>query len=201
MRFNGIESEPLYHPPPRAEKLRVGELGDYIFYPSRMEPQKRQELLIEAMKHVRSSARVIFVGSSDTIEHYRSLIKQHKVSDRIEVRGYVTEDEIVDLYANALAVCYLPFDEDYGYVTLEGMLSARPIIVPADGGGATEFIDDSENGYVVEPDPRAIAQAIDDLYQDRARSKRLGSNAREKLIGMNISWKNVVERLIEAGTK
>jgi glycosyltransferase involved in cell wall biosynthesis len=38
----------------------------------------------------------------------------------------VSEEEIVELYANALGVCYLPFDEDYGYVTLEGMISGKP---------------------------------------------------------------------------
>ena len=37
-----IESEPLYHPPPRAEGLRCDAQGDYIFYPGRLEPQKRQ---------------------------------------------------------------------------------------------------------------------------------------------------------------
>jgi len=41
------------------------------------------------------------------------------------LRGYVAESEVIDLYANALGVCYLPFDEDYGYVTLEGMLSGN----------------------------------------------------------------------------
>jgi len=49
-RYNNIESEPLYHPPPLAGQLKTGEQGEYIFYPSRLEPQKRQDLLIEAMR-------------------------------------------------------------------------------------------------------------------------------------------------------
>src|SRR5688572_5059912 len=58
--YNQIESEPLYHPPPRAGSLRTGEQGDYFFSPSRLEPQKRQELLIEAAKHLRSPVKIVF---------------------------------------------------------------------------------------------------------------------------------------------
>src|SRR4051812_696817 len=119
--YNNIDSEPLYHPPPLAEKLRTGEPGNYIFYPSRLEPQKRQELLIEAMRHVRAPVKVVMAGGSGDARRYESLVKQHRVRDRVTLCGFVSDAELVNLYAGALAVAYLPFDEDYGYVTLEGM--------------------------------------------------------------------------------
>jgi glycosyltransferase involved in cell wall biosynthesis len=200
LRYNRIESEPLYHPPPRADRLRSGEAGDYIFYPSRLEPQKRQELLIQAMQHVRTPVKAILAGSVNDAEYYRGLIKQHGVGDRVELRGHVSEEEIIDLYANALAVCYLPFDEDYGYVTLEAMLAGRPLIIASDGGGATEFIKHGSEGFVVEPGPQAIADAIDTLFQDRELARRLGENARESVRAMDLSWQNVVERIIAAAS-
>src|SRR5205807_989672 len=178
-RYNNSESEPLYHPPPRADTLHAGEYGDYIFYPSRLEPQKRQELLIEAAKHLRTPVKIVLAGSSRDRKHYESLIAKHGVGDRVCMKGFVDEEEIVELYANALGVCYLPFDEDYGYVTLEGMLSAKPVIVPNDGGGATEFIEDGQNGLIVSPEPRAIADALDTLYDDRSQARRLGERGRE----------------------
>ena len=112
-RYNQIESEPLYHPPPRAESLRSGAQGDYVFYPSRMEPQKRQELLIEAAQHLRTPVKIVFAGGSGNQRHYESLVKKHGVADRVTLRGFVSDSEIVELYANSLGVCYLPFDEDY----------------------------------------------------------------------------------------
>ena len=199
-RYNRIESEPLYHPPPRAESLRAGEQGDYIFYPSRLEPQKRQELLIEAMKHVRAPVRAVFAGGSREAARYEQLAREHGVSDRVEFRGFVTEEEMVALYADALAVCSLPFDEDYGYVTLEAMLSAKPVLVPRDGGGATELVEDGATGHVTEPDPRALAEAIDALHADRQRARRMGERGREKFLTMNITWENVVEKIISAAT-
>lgn len=197
-RYNRIESEPLYHPPPRAEHLRTGEQGDYVFYPSRLEPQKRQELLIEAMRYVRAPVRAVFAGGSREQEHYERLARQHGVEGRVAFRGFVAEEEMVSLYADALAVCYLPFDEDYGYVTLEAMLSGKPVVVAADGGGATELVEDGATGLLAEPDPRALAEAVDALHSDRARARRMGERGREKLTAMNITWENVVERLISA---
>ncbi|MDT7689406.1 MAG: hypothetical protein QOE46_2165 [Acidobacteriota bacterium] len=197
-RYNRIESEPLYHPPPRAAALHAGEQGDYVFYPSRLEPQKRQELLIEAIYFTRTPVRAVIAGAARDRAHYESLVRQHGVGDRVSLRGFVSEEEMVELYANALGVCYLPFDEDYGYVTLEGMLSSKPVVVPRDGGGATEFVGHGSEGLITEPDPRALAQCLDELYEDRERSRRMGERGRDKLLALNLSWQNVVEKIISA---
>jgi glycosyltransferase involved in cell wall biosynthesis len=197
-RYNKIESQPLYHPPPRAGNLRYGEQGDYIFYPSRLEPQKRQELLIEAAKYLRTPVKIVFAGGSGDPKRYESLVKQFDVKDRVCLRGFVDESEIIDLYANALGVCYLPFDEDYGYVTLEGMLSSKPVVVARDGGGATEFVEHEREGLIVEPEPQAIAESLDSLYVDRARAQAMGQRGQDKLSSMNLSWQHVVESLINS---
>jgi glycosyltransferase involved in cell wall biosynthesis len=197
-RYNNIESEPLYHPPPLAGRLRTGEQGEFIFYPSRLEPQKRQDLLIEAMRLVRTPVKLVLAGGAADVKHYENLIKQHSVSDRVTMRGFVTDDELVELYANSLGVCYLPFDEDYGYVTLEAMLSGKPVVVPSDSGGAAELVEHDRTGMIVEPDPRAIADSLDSLYSDRTRARRMGDSGLEKLTSLNLSWEHVVEKLINA---
>jgi glycosyltransferase involved in cell wall biosynthesis len=199
-RYNQIESEALYHPPPRFEQLHRGEQGDYIFYPSRLEPQKRQELLIEAMKFARTPIKVVLAGNSANLKHYHSLIKQHGVGDRVKLLGFVSEPEIIDLYANALGVCYMPFDEDYGYVTLEGMLSGKPVIVPHDGGGAAEFVEHQQDGFIVDAEPKAIADCFDTLYSDRDKARLMGERGREKLKAINLSWDHVVKSLINAAS-
>lgn len=196
LAYNKIESQPLYHPPPRVQSLRGGDQGDYIFYPSRLEPQKRQELLIEAAQYLRTPLKIVLAGGSRDAKHYQALTKKLGVNDRICLLGFVPEAQIIELYANALGVCYLPFDEDYGYVTLEGMLAEKPVVVARDGGGATEFIEHRSEGLIVEPEPRAIAESLDSLYADRVRARAMGERGREKLQGMNLSWENVVESLI-----
>jgi glycosyltransferase involved in cell wall biosynthesis len=196
--YNDIESEALYHPPPLANKLRIGEQGDYVLYPSRLEPQKRQELLIEAMRFVRSPVKVVLAGGSSDAKRYEALVKQHGVGDRVTMRGFVSDEELVELYADALAVSYLPFDEDYGYVTLEGMLSGKPVVVTSDSGGAAELIEHGRDGMIVEPDARAIAESLDQLYSNREDAARMGKSGREKLLAMKLSWHNVVKKIISA---
>ena len=196
--YNNIDSEPLYHPPPLAETLKPGAQGDYVFYPSRLEAQKRQELLIEAMRFVQTPVKLVLAGGSADPRRYESLVKQNKVGDRVTLRGFVTDDELVQLYGNSLAVCYLPFDEDYGYVTLEGMLSAKPLVVTNDSGGAAELVEDERDGLVVAPEPQAIAAALDRLYADRDAARRMGQSGRDKLKAMKLSWDNVVEKIISA---
>lgn len=195
-RYNNIQSDPLYHPPPLAEQLRTGDQGDYIFYPSRLEPQKRQELLIEAMHLVSTPVKLVLAGSSAEVKHYQDLIKTHGVSDRVTMRGFVPDDELVELYANSLGVCYLPFDEDYGYVTLQAMLSGKPVVVPSDGGGAAELVEPNVTGLISEPDSQAIADCLDSLYNQRSQARKMGERGLEKLRSMNLSWERVVEQLI-----
>ena len=69
-------------------------------------------------------------------------------------------------------------------------------MVAKDGGGATEFIEHGNEGLIVEPDPRAIAESLDSLYSDRLRARDMGQRGLEKLKSMNLSWDHVVESLI-----
>jgi glycosyltransferase involved in cell wall biosynthesis len=197
-QYNGIESEPLYHPPPRAGALRADDPGDYVFFPSRVEALKRQRLLIEAMQFVRTPVRAVVAGTGVALADCRALADKLNVSQRVRLPGFVPEEELIDLYANALAVCYLPLDEDYGYVSLEAMYAGRALVVASDGGGATEFVEDGANGFVVAPDPREIAARLDALYADRALARRMGARGREKVMALNLSWRAVVERIISA---
>jgi glycosyltransferase involved in cell wall biosynthesis len=109
----------------------------------------------------------------------------------------VSEERLHELYLGALAVHYGPFDEDYGYVTLEGFAAHRPVVTTTDAGGPLEFVADGETGLVTPPEPRAIAEAFDRLYADRALARRLGDagNAvvRERVPG----WPDVVARLLD----
>ena len=90
-----------------------------------------------------------------------------------------------------------PFDEDYGYVTLEAMLSAKPVITCSDSGGPLEFVVPGETGHVVPPEPEAIAQAIEDLAADAALAADMGRNGRAHYESLDINWQNVVQKLLD----
>jgi len=59
-------------------------------------------------------------------------------------------------------------------------------------------VEHESEGLVSDPEPRAVAECLDQLYTDRERSRRMGERAREKLLAMNLSWQNVAEKIISA---
>ena len=100
--------------------------------------------------------------------------------------------------ARALGVLFTPFDEDYGYVTLEAMLSSKPLITCSDSGGPIEFVVPDETGLVADASPAALAEAMDRLWDDRAAAQTMGRVARDHYTSMHISWQTVTDYLLRA---
>jgi glycosyltransferase involved in cell wall biosynthesis len=195
-RWTGVDSEPLYHPCPEAERFRRGSFDAYIYAPSRLEPLKRQNLLIEAMRYVRSPVKAVISGEGTLRDHYRQLVDSLGIADRVLLPGYVLGEARFSLYADCLAVFFAPFDEDYGYITLEGMLSGKPIITANDSGGPCEFVKDGETGFILPPEPKAIAEVIDRLYNQRTLALSMGEAGRIHYRSLDINWDNVVDSLV-----
>ena len=113
------------------------------------------------------------------------------------IGSWINEERKQDLMAEALAVAYIPFDEDsYGYVSLEAFHSSKAVITCKDSGGTLELIEDGHNGTIVDPDPERLASAMDELYDDQARAQALGEAGGRTLRDLGINWENVVARLL-----
>jgi glycosyltransferase involved in cell wall biosynthesis len=197
-KFNGIDAQPLYQPPPRAGVLHCGEAEDYLFFPSRLNPLKRQTLILEALAKTKNPVKVWFAGAADhpSVEKQcHELAERLGLNDRVRWLGAVNEG-MADLYARSIAVIFPPVDEDYGFITIEAMLSSKPLLTCTDSGGPLEFVLDAQTGFIVPPTPEACAEAMDRLWEDRAASKRMGQAARDRYDSMNVSWDHVIGKLL-----
>lgn len=195
-----IPAEVLYHPSPATEALwglTPGPYGDHVFYPSRLEVLKRQSLAIEAMAHVRTDVQLVLVGRGPDERKLRDQIQSLGLGERVRLEVGVSDDRLYELYLGACAVYNGPFDEDYGYVTLEGMAAHRPVITLADAGGPLEFVTDGETGLVTEPEPAAIAEAFDRAFRDREAGARMGEAGAALIRETVPTWSEVVTRLLE----
>lgn len=198
-RFNDLTSSPLYHPPPGYETYSAdGPIFPYVFAPSRLEQLKRQDLLIRAMTKVDPAVSAIISGTGGMETIYRKLAQQLNVENRVRFVGHISEEKKRRYYENSLGVFFGPYQEDLGYVTLEAMLSAKPVISCRDSGGPTEFVRHEETGFLCDPDPEAIADGINALWKDRRRAAEMGRAGRERYGALNISWDNVVSTLVGA---
>jgi glycosyltransferase involved in cell wall biosynthesis len=142
--------------------------------------------------------RLVLAGSIADERWTREVIDRHGVADRVDLLGFVDEKELLELYATALAVAYVPVDEDLGYVALQAMAACRPVITTADAGGAASFVVDGTTGHVVDAEVFALAGAIDAVAADRRRAAAMGAAGRDAYDALDLSWPGVVERLIDA---
>jgi glycosyltransferase involved in cell wall biosynthesis len=196
-KYNGLASTPLYHPPLIAPRLSGGEYGNYLLSVARLERNKRVDLVVRALAHLPPHLTLIVVGEGSHRPDIEREAQALGISDRITFAGAVTDDALVAWYRAALCLVYVPFDEDYGLATLEGFLAEKPVVTARDSGGTMEFVRDGENGFVVDPDPVAIADAVARLDANRALAASLGGSGRE--VATAISWDTVINRLLSHG--
>ena len=154
---------------------------------------------MEALAKCREKVKVVFCGEPDSRVYFDGLRKRARalgVEDQVTWLGRVSEQEKLDLYANALMVIFIPYDEDYGYVTPEAMMSSKAVITLDDSGGPLEFVKNGETGIVVSDDVSALAGALDEVWASRSEAERMGENARQHISEMKLSWKTVLNGLL-----
>ncbi len=176
-------------------QLRAGPYGDYILSDARLDAAKRLDLLapgpgthhnaaaLRAHQH-RAAARA--AGAAGW--------RAEASASGSSFAATVPDAELIELYAGARAVYYAPFDEDYGFTTVQALAAARPVLTTDDAGGVLEFVEDGANGFVVAPQPEAIAARLDTLAGDGALAARLGSAGPARVA--EITWERVIDALV-----
>jgi glycosyltransferase involved in cell wall biosynthesis len=195
-KYNGLTAEPLYHPPPLAGQLKPGPAGDYFLSVGRLEGNKRVDLIIRALAHVDRRFRLVIAGEGPLRRDLEALASSAGVSQRVTFAGAVDDATLVNLYAGAAAVVFPPYDEDYGYITLEAFLSRKPVVTTEDAGGPLEFVTDGVTGLVAAPDPGSLGAAMSKAVADVKRAAAMGDAGYERVRG--ISWDDAIDRLMQA---
>lgn len=193
-RYNGLTATPLYHPEPLSDRLTPGPFGDYLFCPTRHEANKRPGLMVDALPHLDPTVSMRIAGRGSLTDSMIASADAAGTRDRLDLPGFVTDDELIDHYANALGVVYSPLDEDYGYVTLQAFRAGKPVITAADSGGTLEWVEDGVTGFVTDGTPEAIAEAGNRLHADRAMAEKMGAAGRARVA--DLSWDTVVRTLV-----
>lgn len=178
--------------PPTVLKRRSRGGQRHIFVASRLDGAKRIDMLIRAMKYVKSDIPLYIAGTGPKQEEWEALAKKDQ---RIHFLGFVDKDTLEKYYADSLVIPYFPLDEDYGLITIEAMLHQKPVLTAVDAGGPTEFVEEGETGFITKFEEKAIAEKIDFLAEHPLEAERMGKNAYEKV--KEITWKNAVEKLLK----
>ncbi|WP_299454231.1 glycosyltransferase family 4 protein [uncultured Pigmentiphaga sp.] len=199
--YNGVNSEVLYPPIFAPQRFHCRGFNDEVVYICRVEHHKRQHLLVEAMRYTQTPVRLRLCGTSsrsDYVKELFALVNRYGLGKRVIIEhGWISEEQKVDYLAECLAAAYLPLDEDsYGYPSLEASHAGKPILTTSDAGGVLELVEHGRNGLVCNPRPEELAAALDQLYEDRHATERMGRAARDRLEELDINWARVLNRLL-----
>lgn len=185
----GVPVLPLW-PPSALSDFRT-DAYEYLFTVSRIDIPKRIDLLIRAMRHVDNDMRLVIAGGGPDLDRCRALAA---ADPRVELIGPVNDAALLDHYARARAVAFVPEDEDLGLIAYEAMSSGKPVITCTDSGGVLELVANEVNGLIVEPTPEALGAALQRLADDEPEARRLGQAGRVRASG--ISWGRVLRGLL-----
>jgi len=146
--------------PPIERKWFINhKANDFYLVAARLVPHKRVELAIRACQ--RLAAPLVIVGSGRSEARLRKMAR----SD-VRFAGYVSDDELRELYARARAVL-VPSEEEFGLVALEAQAAGTPVIA-FDRGGATETVVDTVTGIRFRP--QTVDGLVDGIKRFEAMS-------------------------------
>lgn len=178
------------HPPPHRE-MSPGQRFDHFYTVSRLDGPKRVALIVEAMRLVRGDVPLLIGGTGPE----EAALKALAAGDaRIRFEGFQSDEQVRESYRNALAVPFVPWQEDYGLIAAEALQCGKPVVTATDTGGVRELVDDGVSGFVCEPTAQGLAAAMQRLVDEPGLAESLGRNGRER--GARITWEAVASALL-----
>ncbi len=166
-------------PPPPHDVRRSAE--PQLLLLGRLVPHKRVELALEAMARLRAefpTARLVIAGRGWWEEEIREEIERLGLGDRVEMAGFVTEEERHRLLAGSWVSLVPSIKEGWGLVVVEAGMHGTPTVAFDGTGGITESIVDGETGYLARTDDvDDFVRLVRRLLIDDTERRRLGKGA------------------------
>jgi glycosyltransferase involved in cell wall biosynthesis len=143
-------------PPPPKEAKRE----DRYLVVSALVPYKKIDDAVEACAG--SGRRLTVAGTGPEQSRLEALVKQHRAGDRIELLGYVHDEDLPALMASHRAFLF-PGVEDFGITPLEAAASGLPVLALGEGGALDTVIDGVTGRLYKEPGVRGLLNALEEF--------------------------------------
>jgi glycosyltransferase involved in cell wall biosynthesis len=111
----------------------------------------------------------------------------------LHLLGNVSEEKLLELYNQAMVTVYAPYHEPFGFVSLESMACATPVVAVREGG-IQEAVIHEKTGLLTRRDPAEFAQAVSRLLANPELSQELGAEGRRHVL-QNWTWERAITTL------
>jgi glycosyltransferase involved in cell wall biosynthesis len=202
LKYNGFDSKVLLPPVNDPESFTGGTDGDYIFAGGRVNSMKRQYLLLQALAKADKRVKLIIAGPPESpadAEQLFKLAQELGISDRVHLDlRFLPRSTYVDYVNGAMAVAYIPFDEDsLGYVAMEAATASKALITTTDSGGILGLVKDRVTGWVAEPTADGLAGAMSAVVISKSTTVEYGAAAHALWNSLGVNWNETIEALLK----
>jgi teichuronic acid biosynthesis glycosyltransferase TuaC len=164
VHYTGVDLS-LFQPLNRsAEKAELGVSGPLIVTVGALIPRKRQGLVIDAVARI-PGATLALIGKGEDAAKLQAQAQSLGIGDRVLQLGALPHATIARWLGAADVMCLPSASEGLANAWVEALACGTPIVI-TNVGGAPELVERAEAGRLVEPDPSAIARAIQSLLAD-----------------------------------
>ncbi len=167
-----------------------------IFSASRLDGPKRIDLIVDAWLRAGITRPLRIAGDGPQREALQTRAAGHA---GVQFLGRLTDHELAREYAQSAFVTFVPYQEDYGLITIEAMAARKPVLTTSDAGGVTELVEQGVNGLVVAPTAEALAVGMRQLDLDPALIAAMGDAGFERVAG--IHWDGLVDFLLRGAAR
>ena len=138
--------------------------------------------------------RMDFIGTGYAAEELKKMIRKSGLGESVHIHGSLNDRTILMRhYAAADLFLFPSFYDNAPLVVREAAAFATPAVL-LHGSTASEVIDNTRNGFLVDRTPEAYANLIEHLSSSRQKITEAGEGARKSLVR---SWDNVMEEVYE----
>jgi 1,2-diacylglycerol 3-alpha-glucosyltransferase len=151
-----------------------------ILYTGRLDDDKDMETLIQALPRVLQTvdANVRIGGEGTDRVRLERLVCELGMGDRVQFTGYVSHDELPDVYRDAAVYCITSRVELQSISTLEAMASGLPVVA-VDAGALPELVKPGVNGCLVSPgNASSFAEGMLEILTNPDIADRYGAASR-----------------------
>jgi len=166
--------------------------GRHFLHVGRRASHKNIDRLLRAFAQCRAgpSHRLLFTGTAD--ESTLAIAHGLGIAERIGFAGNVSDEQLAQLYRQAVALVFPSLYEGFGLPIVEAMACGTPVIT-ADATSTGE-IAGRDNALLVDPqDTDGLAQALDRVAEDAPLRQRLRERGIER--ARDFSWEGVARRV------
>ncbi len=193
---SGVQTDFIHKASGKKIRAKYGLENDFILLQvGNIARDKRQQDSLKALHQLsrkHENVKLIFDGEGPK-EELMALSKQLGLEDKVLFLHSGSDEELAQVYA-ACDVFVFPAQITWGLAVIEAMAASKSVIV-SNESGASEIIQNSQNGFVVEePNPKNMAAQIEKLITDSELRRKIGENA-YKYTQENLSWESYARNM------